>query len=260
MTDIYEYYRRYDESTRLTRDRLHRSEYLVMIHLLDRYLSPPPLTILDCCAGCGIYSFPLARKGYTVTAGDLIPAHADYLRKHGKALCDVYRGSVCDLSRFPDECFDVVLNFGAMYHLQEEAARQTALRECLRVLRPGGLFAYTYETLQSMLLEQYRQAFSCMEPEKRVRLYQALDDCRRTHCRDCFYGMTQEEIERIPAEYGLQTVSQACIYSVHYPFYREVNDFSKAEYRRFIDTLTAVCEEESVVRYAMHGVYFGRKG
>ncbi len=259
MPDIFSFYAEHNESVRLTRDRLHQSEYLVMLHLLRRCLGSEPLRVLDCCAGCGIYSTALAEMGHTVTAGDLIPAHAAYMRAHCMGLAEIYEGDCLDLSRFPDGSFDAVLNFGAMYHLQDWQDRDRAMREGLRVLRRGGVFAYTYETPEALALSQFMDAYACPDPAERVRRYRELDECRRTHCRGVFYGMPQEEIAERALRFALEPMVNACIYCTFYPFLREIDDWTEEAYRQFVDTLIAVCEEETVVRNAMHGVFFGRK-
>jgi ubiquinone/menaquinone biosynthesis C-methylase UbiE len=60
--------------------------------------------------------------------------------------CELVVGDVREMP-FDDEAFDVVVDFGTLYHI---ASAEIAVREVARVLRPGGLFAY--ETKLSQLL------------------------------------------------------------------------------------------------------------
>lgn len=259
MSDIYAYYQNYDESTRLTRDRLHYGEYYVTMHLLRKYLGDQLLKILDCCAGCGIFAEALAGTGHIVTAGDLIPEHVAYMKENCTGLSEIYEGSVCDLSRFDDESFDAVLNFGAMYHLQDPDERKLAVSECLRVLRHGGIFAYTYQSLEAMILGGYHEAVRCLDEQKRLDSYLGMEESRQTHCRGLFYGMTPEEVNALAAENNLLFVANANTYPVFYPFFREIDSYTEEEYARWLEVCVVVCEDKTVVNNCMHGLWFGRK-
>jgi SAM-dependent methyltransferase len=77
---------------------------------------------------------------------------SDRLRMAGERLqrlrvaAELYRADVRALP-FASGSFDVVLDFGTCYHIADPAC---ALREIVRVLRPGGLFVC--ETVSSQLL------------------------------------------------------------------------------------------------------------
>ena len=59
-------------------------------------------------------------------------------------------GDVRDLP-FPDDRFDVVIDFGTCYHVSGGmAGRLAALREVARVLRPGGLFVHETRAAQRL--------------------------------------------------------------------------------------------------------------
>ena len=227
MTDIYAYYEKYDESTRLTQDRLHYGEFHTVMHLLGKYLGDAPLKILDCCAGCGIFAAALADMGHVVTAGDLMPGHVEYMKTPLPQLHQVYEGNVCDLSRFENESFVVVLNFGAMYHLQQADQRELAVRECLRGLRPGGIFAYTYQSLDAMLYAHYFAAVRSLDAKIRMAHYSIMEKAEQTHCRDTFYGMTPDEVASVAAQHPLKMLSHANIYPTLYPFFREIEELSE---------------------------------
>jgi len=259
MTDIYAYYEKYDESTRLTQDRLHYGEFHTVMHLLGKYLGDAPLKILDCCAGCGIFAAALADMGHVVTAGDLIPAHAAYMKAHLPQLAEVYEGNVCDLSRFQNESFDVVLNFGAMYHLQQANQRALAVRECLRVLRPGGIFAYTYQSLDAMLYSHYFAAVHSLDAGIRMAHYSIMEKAEQTHCRDIFYGMTPDEVKALAEEHQLTRLSHANIYPTLYPFFLEIEELSEEEYQKYLASCLEICEEPLCVNHCMHGLWMGTK-
>lgn len=103
--------------------------------------------ILDCAAGTGVYAFWLADKGHDVTATDITPRHIDIINQTlttkeysmNTAVLDA-----TDMSCFADDTFDVVLNMGPFYHLITEEQREKCLRECLRVLKKGGLLITAY--------------------------------------------------------------------------------------------------------------------
>ena len=99
----------------------------------------------------------LAARGYRVTLLDLSPALLDLARARIAAaepavrqrVAGVVEGSITDLTTFANAQFDAVLCLGGVLsHLPDLAARQRALRELGRVLRPAGpLFATAFNRL-----------------------------------------------------------------------------------------------------------------
>jgi len=74
---------------------------------------------------------------------ELLAEAADNLREHGTE-AELLCGDVRQMP-FPDEAFDVIVDFGTLYHI---ARSQTALDEIARVLAPGGTFVYETKTSQ----------------------------------------------------------------------------------------------------------------
>lgn len=93
----------------------------------------PGEKILDLAAGTGASSVPYARAGAHVTAGDISEGMLDVGRKRHPEIDFVFADAL-DLP-FADDSFDVVTITYGFRNVQDPA---TALREMLRVLKPGG--------------------------------------------------------------------------------------------------------------------------
>ena len=73
MTDfnkIENYYESFDEKNRLQKDNSGKLEYELTLSILEKYL-PKNGTILDLGGAAGVYTFPLAKKGYKMYLADL---------------------------------------------------------------------------------------------------------------------------------------------------------------------------------------------
>ena len=51
---------------------------------------------------------------------------------------DLVQGNALDLSRYAENSFDIVLLFGPLYHLENEADKQNCISEAKRVCKNGG--------------------------------------------------------------------------------------------------------------------------
>src|SRR5262245_25038804 len=123
--------------------------------IVGRHLPPPPAVVLDVGGAAGAYAYWLAALGYEVHLVDPVPRHvrqADEAAPHHPApLASARVGDARALDR-RDASVDAVLLLGPLYHLQEKEDRLAALREALRVLRPGGwLFAAGISRFASLL-------------------------------------------------------------------------------------------------------------
>jgi ubiquinone/menaquinone biosynthesis C-methylase UbiE len=136
--EIAAYYERGREEERL-RTGAGLLEYRRTQNLLRRFLPVPPARVLDVGGGPGRYAAWLAHEGYEVTLIDPVPLHIEQAREraseHGFAALP---GDARYLN-FADESFDAVILLGPLYHLTERSERVAALREALRVVRPGGI-------------------------------------------------------------------------------------------------------------------------
>ena len=147
------YYSARDEDSRLL-SKHGKVEFLTSMRYIQRYLKPQ-MRILDIGAGTGRYSLALADMGFQVDAVELLEHNirifkAKIKQEHRIAL---RQGNALDLSFIPDNCFNITLLFGPMYHLYNFEDKRKALSEALRVTKPGGILYAAYCIADASVLQ-----------------------------------------------------------------------------------------------------------
>jgi 2-polyprenyl-3-methyl-5-hydroxy-6-metoxy-1,4-benzoquinol methylase len=119
-------------------------------HELMRVIDPVPNKhILELGSGRGEFAVWLAQQGAMVTAVDIgknLVTAAQRLAKVNRVNCIFQQGNIIALS-FDNETFDLVIGLAVLHHLSEANVKKT-LRECHRVLKPGGIAVF-HETVEN---------------------------------------------------------------------------------------------------------------
>ncbi len=105
--------------------------------------------VLDLGCGIGRYAIAFASAGFDTTATDGSARAIEYLNQWADNLHLTITTRVCDVLEdgFADNSFDVVLAYNVIYHgLREDFA--AAIKHAWRILRPGGIFFFTYPSRQ----------------------------------------------------------------------------------------------------------------
>ena len=149
-------YEIFNEDTRLNRSKAARVEFLTNVRYIEKYLTESA-KILDIGAGAGEYSIYFARKGYEVSAIELSENNINSFRRKltPNVKIDLVQGNALDLSRYDDNCFDVVLLFGPLYHLKKNEDKQKCISEAKRVCKLNGKIFFTFITNDMILLTEF---------------------------------------------------------------------------------------------------------
>lgn len=135
--EIVEYYTdHYREDVRLTGRPQARLERTRTVELLRELLPAAPARVLDVGGGPGAYARVLAAAGHRVRLIDIVPDHVAQAAA-GDPPVDAAVGDARELPE-PDGRYDATLLLGPLYHLVRADDRVRALREAVRVTRPGG--------------------------------------------------------------------------------------------------------------------------
>jgi len=129
----------YDENSRMERNPL---EFLRCKEIINRYLSERPMEIADIGGATGVFSYWLASQGHNVHLLDLTPSHIEQAKKFGVENKITLASYNCGDARhlpYEDNFFDIVLEMGALYHLQDANDRLKCLEEARRILKPNGI-------------------------------------------------------------------------------------------------------------------------
>ncbi|AIQ62940.1 methylase [Paenibacillus stellifer] len=111
--------------------------------IISRYLPADAATIYDIGGGIGEYSRWLAGLGHEAHLFDLSSASVAYatdIQKTGSLppLASIEQADGRAINR-PSDSADIVLLMGPLYHLTDRSERLDALKEALRLLKPGGM-------------------------------------------------------------------------------------------------------------------------
>ncbi len=245
-------------------------EFWVALHIMDKYLPPPPARLLDVGGGPGRYTIALAERGYRPTLFDL---SGELLALARKKVADAgvagqveafEQGCATDLSRFADESFDVVLVMGPLYHLVDEVARLAAVRESLRVLKPGGIVVATIinhlgvaRAAATELVDWLGTSDALGIVGSYVNEAPAGDDAAFTEAYFAhplelrsWYEAAGAETITLAAQEGLAGgLRDACRPLAENP----------AAWHNFVQIVLATCEDPTIVGGSEHTLYVGRK-
>jgi SAM-dependent methyltransferase len=132
------YYERGMEQERLS-DGRGDLEFTRTSEIVLRRLPAAPAVVADIGGGPGRYALWLASLEYQVEHRDLMPMHVEQLTAQTAGVAGIHTavGDARDLD-LPDASVDAVLLLGPLYHLVDRVERVRALRECARIVRPGG--------------------------------------------------------------------------------------------------------------------------
>jgi len=135
---ILNHYENIREERRIT-EGLGELELVRTREIVQRFLAPPPGSILDVGGGTGVHASWLADVGYRVHVVDLTPRHVDRVRAElATRGVTAEVGDALDL-RQSDGSYDAALLLGPLYHLTDRSDRVRALAECARVVRADGV-------------------------------------------------------------------------------------------------------------------------
>lgn len=176
--------------------------------LLREFLPKPPAVIYDIGGGYGEYAWYLASLGYEVHLFDISPRNIEMSRE----LASEYPGCALDAAEVADarsisrkdESADAVLFMGPLYHIVEYDERIAALRECRRVLKPGGVIfsaAITRYATTLWALSVYGEGNRLLEDEMfKEMIFRELNDGQHIKPDHAAYGGMGRSFFHLPDE------------------------------------------------------------
>lgn len=251
-TNIIDYYNGYDEEGRLFRDNAHKTEWMTSMHYFKK-LFRMNASILDGCAGTGNYAFPLAKLGYQVTAGDIVPNNVEIIRKKQEkdpALKEIYVGSMTDLSRFADQTFDAVLCMGAFYHVGN-GDRILTMKECLRVLKPNGMLVISYINAMAAVVLGLKDELKNMDEVNKWFENKTSDGI--------FLYMSPSQVEQLANDFQMKIVAHVAADGISHFLSDKINRAAEENFHRWFQFHLKTCEDQNLLGYSLHALLILQK-
>jgi len=249
---VQEIYRRKSENDRLNKSQAARVEFLTTVRYIEKYLAPDA-KILDVGAGAGEYSFYFARKGYSVSALELADANIAAFRakmtEHDSI--DLVQGNALDLSRYDSESFDVILLFGPLYHLHEEADKLRCIEEAKRVCKKDGkiFFAFISNDMVILTMQQLHSDYLISGDYNKETF--RLDDFP-------FVFHTPNHCRELLGEAGIQICHEIASDGASELLQDLVNGLDEASYQQYLRYHFYICEKPEFLGMSNHLLFVGR--
>lgn len=251
------FYARFDEDARVEISRQGQLEYRTTMEYIHRH-APTDGKILEIGAGTGRYSIALAREGYNVTALELLEHNLQVLRQNGSGLSKLsaHQADALDLGRFRDGTFDMTLVLGPMYHLYEPDEVRTAIREALRVTKPGGVVFFAFLSVYAIMGNNYLKGNTRFGIQENFA-----PDFRVLHFPEqLFTGYDIAEFEELFTEFPCDHLTTAAADGIlELASGRGDFDLPEEEFEAWVQYHLSTCEKRELLGHSSHLLYICRR-
>lgn len=254
---INSFYEDYDENGRLDRRRCTQLEHFITNKYIHKYVKPGT-KVLEIGAGTGRYSIPLAEEGCLVTAVEYCEKNLEELRINSMGIETIrsYSGDAVDLSRFPDNFFDVTLSFGPMYHLYDKEDVDKAINEAIRVTKPGGVIFFAFISMYAIMYSDF--IYSNWNDWFSLNVGK---DGKFQHVKEqVFTGYDVSEFEDLFTDKKVDWITTVGVdgsfeFIEHHPDFK----ISDEDFEKLKNWYLTVCEKRELLGTSSHLLYIGRK-
>ena len=228
---------------------------------IGKYIKPGD-RVLEVGAGTGRYSHALARQGYTVDAVELIGHNIDVFQNNtqpGENI-SITQGNALDLSAFSDNTYDITLLLGPLYHLYTKEDKRQALREAIRVTRPGGVIFAAYVISDGCLLDEgfLRGNINVAEYVK-TGLLDRETFAAKSEPKDLFELVRKEDVDELMRDFPTTRLhyvaSDGCALLLRYA----IDAMDDETFRLYLDYHFATCERADLLGITSHALDVFRK-
>ena len=242
----------YVEDERLTKDKMHRIEFITTTHYIDRYLKKGD-RILEVGAGTGAYSLYYANKGYQVDAVELVQSNVNILKSKIKDNMNInaIQGNALDLSMYADDTFDITLVLGPLYHLFKDVEEIQAIREAIRVTKPKGKIFIAFILFDLTMLTwgfKEKNIIGNYGPGKEVSL-----DFKPNNKEEYIFNMRYfSEVKNLMNKFNVIKRHYVATDGIGRIMKEDIENMTDKEYSMFIDYHLSICEREDLIGYSGH--------
>ncbi len=243
-----------DEDIRLVKDNAHKVEFIITKEYIDKYLKTGD-KILEIGAGTGRYSLHYANLGYDVTAIEYVPHNLDILKS--KITNDMKivaeQGDAVDLSRYPDNIFDITLSLGPLYHLYDDKDIDKAISEAIRVTKKDGIIMIAYITNDGL--------FAIWGPKHLLSGEPFFDENFKLNrfSEGIFAPFYISEFKELMSNYDVNYLHNVATDGISKVVQEKINDLSQEEFEVWTKYELSVCEREDLQGYSNHMLYICKK-
>lgn len=250
------YYNQYEEENRFKKSNHNRLEFITTTKYIEKYLKKKD-KILEVGAGPGAYSLYYAKRGYDVTAVELVEKNIEKLKQgiEKNMNIKVHQGNAVDLSLFADETFDMTLVLGPMYHLFTREEQEKAIAEAVRVTKKGGLIYFAYITNDAVVLRALLMEHKLLEYRKKHDKEFKLDNSPE----EVFYLFLIKDFEEMMKHTNTICLHEVATDGIAQAMQMYIDHLSEAEFEEWIKYHLATCERKDLMGYSSHVLHICQK-
>lgn len=240
------------EDERLTKDKMHKIEFITTTNYIEKYLKPGD-RILEIGAGTGAYSLYYANKGYKIEAVELSKSNIEVFKSKVTKDLDIkiIQGNAVDLSVYKDNTFDITLCLGPLYHLFKEEETKSAIKEAIRVTKPGGKIYLAFILFDLTMLTwgfKEKNIYENYGENKQVS-----ENFKPNNAEELIFNMRYfEDIKKLIESFNLKTINYVATDGIGRVIKDEINEMSEEEYNLYIKYHLSICEREDLIGYSGH--------